>query len=348
METLVIYGGNKLHGGIRVQGAKNGALPVLAASVLGGRSEIRSCPRLSDTDSSLDILRMLGCEAERDGETVTVDASRVPRCDIPPELMRRMRSSVIFLGAAREPEITELAEFINAKGGRISGAGGDVVIVDGVEELGDCEHVCIPDRIAAATYIAAAAATGSELTLYGAEPKHIKAVISAFSEAGCRFRESGGGLTVTAPERLKAVRFVRTAPYPGFPTDAQPLLAAALAFADGISVINETVFDGRFRYLRELERFGADARCEGSLAVIRGKPFLTGANAECTDLRGGAALVVAALGATGRSEISAIRHIARGYENVEAAFAAAGAKIYGNVKNETAHAGDCFREASGV
>ncbi len=434
MGTLVIDGGNKLHGAVSVQGAKNGALPVLAASVLGGRSVIHNCPRLADTGSSVEILRMLGCEAERDGETVTVDASRVPRCDIPPELMRRMRSSVIFLGAvlarcgravvsapggcelgprpidlhlkamrllgadisesrglmicecagrlkgaeivlpypsvgatenaviaastakgrtvlvgaAREPEITELAEFINAKGGRISGAGGEVVVIDGVEALGDCEHTCIPDRIAAATFIAAAAATGSELTLRGAEPEHMTAVISAFSEAGCRFRESGGGLTVTAPERLKAVRFVRTAPYPGFPTDAQPLLAAALAFADGVSVINETVFGGRFRYLRELAKLGADVKYDGSLAVIRGKPFLTGAEAACTDLRGGAALVAAALGAKGVSVISGTEHIDRGYESVEAAFAAAGAKIYGNVKNETAHAGDRFREASGV
>ena len=434
METLIIDGGNKLHGGIRVQGAKNGALPALAASVLGGRSVIRNCPRLTDTDSSVEILRLLGCEVERDGDTVAVDASRTPRCDIPPELMSRMRSSVIFLGAvlarcgravvsapggcmlgrrpidlhleamrllgadvterrglmfcecagrlkgaeivlsypsvgatenviiaastakgrtvlvgaAREPEITELADFINAKGGRISGAGGDVVIIDGVEALGDCEHVCIPDRIAAATYIAAAAATGSELTLYGAEPKHMTAVISAFSETGCRFRESGSGLTVTAPERLKAVRFIRAAPYPCFPTDAQPLLAAALAFADGVSVINETVFDGRFRYLRKLAKFGADVKAEGSLAVIRGRPFLTGAKAECTDLRGGAALLTAAFGARGRSEISAIRHIDRGYESVETAFAAAGAKIYRNVKNETAHAGGGFREASGV
>ena len=434
MESLVIDGGYGLHGGIRIQGAKNGALPVLAASVLGGRSAVRNCPRLTDTDSSLEILRMLGCGAERDGDAVRVDASSVPRCDIPPALMRRMRSSVIFLGAvlarcgravvsapggcelgprpidlhleamrllgaeisqrrglmycscagrlrgaeivlpypsvgatentmiaaatakgrtvlvgaAKEPEVVELAEFINSKGGRIDGAGSDAVIIDGVEELGDCEHTCIPDRIAAATFIAAAAATGSELTLYGAEPSHMEAVISAFSEAGCRFRVFDGGFAVTAPERLKAIRFLRTAPYPGFPTDAQALIAAALASADGVSVINETVFAGRFRYLRELARMGADVSAEGPLAVIRGAPFLTGAAAECTDLRGGAALVVAALGARGRSEIRAVGHIDRGYENVEAAFAALGARIYRNVKDETENAVDRFREASGV
>ena len=434
MESLVIDGGKRLCGGIRVQGAKNGALPVLAASVLGGRSVIHNCPRLTDTESSLEIMRMLGCGAERDGEAVTVDASRVPRCDIPPELMRRMRSSVIFLGAvlarcgravvsapggcelgprpidmhleamrllgaeitekgglvfcecagslrgaeivlpypsvgatenvmiaastakgrtvlvgaAREPEIAELADFINSKGGSISGAGDNVVIIDGVEALGDCEHTCIPDRIAAATYIAAAAATGSELTLYGAEPKHITAVTAAFSEAGCRFRESGGALTVTAPERLKAVRFIRTAPYPGFPTDAQPVIAAALATAEGVSVISEAVFAGRFRYLQELARMGADVRCEGQLAVIRGVPLLNGARVECPDLRGGAALIVAALGAKGRSEIRAPGHIDRGYENVEAAFAAAGAKIHRKPKDETDYTDGCFREAQGV
>ena len=434
MESLVVDGGYRLHGGIKVQGAKNGALPVLAASVLGGSSAIHNCPRLADTDNSLEILRMLGCGAERDGDTVRVDASSVPRCDIPPALMRRMRSSVIFLGAvlarcgravvsapggcelgprpidlhldamrllgadiiekhglvlcecagrlrgaeivlpypsvgatentiiaastakgrsvlvgaAKEPEVVELADFINTKGGRVSGAGGDVVIIDGVEALGDCEHTCIPDRIAAATYITAAASTGSELTLYGAEPAHMEAVIAAFSEAGCRFAATPEGLSVTAPERLNAIRFLRTAPYPSFPTDAQALIAAALATADGVSVINETVFAGRFRYLYELARMGADVSVEGSLAVIRGVPFLTGAETACTDLRGGAALIAAALGARGRSVILAPQHVDRGYENVEAAFSALGAKIYRNVKDEKANAGDGFREASGV
>ena len=428
MESLVIDGGNRLRGGIRVQGAKNGALPVLAASVLGGRSVIHNCPRLTDTESSLEILRMLGCGAERDGEAVTVDASRVPRCDIPPELMRRMRSSVIFLGAvlarcgravvsapggcelgprpidmhleamrllgaditesrglvfcecagrlkgaeivlpypsvgatenaviaastakgrtvivgaAKEPEITELADFINSKGGSVSGAGSDVLLIDGVEALGDCEHVCIPDRIAAATYIAAAAATGSELTLHGVLPEHLTAVTDVFARAGCRFREDVDALTVTAPERL---RFIRTAPYPGFPTDAQALTAAALATADGVSVLCETVFSGRFRYLRELSRMGAEVSVEGQLAVIKGVPFLSGARTACTDLRGGAALAVAALGAHGRSEISAPGHIDRGYENVEAALSAAGARIYRKSEDETDHTDGRFREA---
>lgn len=434
MDCLVIDGGYGLHGEIGIHGAKNGALPVLAAAVLGGRSVIHNCPRLTDTESAAEILRMLGCGAARSGETVTVEADRVPRCDIPPELMRRMRSSVIFLGAvlarcgkavvsapggcelgprpidlhleamkrlgadisqenglvvceskgrlcgadiflpfpsvgatenvmiaastakgrttligaAREPEITELADFINAKGGRITGAGTGAVVIDGVDALGDCEHVCIPDRVVAATFIAAAASTGSELTLTGIRPEHISAVVSAFEEAGCRFETRGGKLTVRAPERLKAVRFIRTAPYPGFPTDAQALIASALATADGVSVINETVFGGRYRYASELKRMGADITVNGTLASIRGVPFLTGAETECTDLRGGAALVTAALGARGRSVVRAAGHIDRGYESIETALAALGAKIYRNVNDETEETGDRFRETPGV
>lgn len=429
MESLVIDGGYKLHGSVRVQGAKNGVLPVLAATVLGGRSVIHNCPRLSDIDNSLEILRMLGCKAEREGDTVTVDARCVSRCDIPPELMRRMRSSVIFLGAvlarcgravvsvpggcelgprpidlhlyamrrmgaeiaeehglivcetcgrlhgaeialsfpsvgatentiiaasvaqgrtvltgaAREPEIVELAEMINAMGGRVRGAGGDVIVIDGVEALGDCEHTCIPDRIAAATYISAAAVTGSELTLRGVRREHMVSVISVFEQAGCRFSYGHGELTVYAPPRLDAVSDIRTMPYPGFPTDAQAVVAAALATACGTSMITETVFGNRFGYMCELARMGADVRVDGRIAVIRGVKSLCGAETECTDLRGGAALVVAALGANGRSTVRSLHHIDRGYESMEAEFSALGAKIYRNVTDETEFTEKCFR-----
>ena len=249
----------------------------------------------------------------------------------------------VLTGAAREPEIVELAEMINAMGGRVRGAGGDVIVIDGVEALGDCEHTCIPDRIAAATYISAAAVTGSELTLRGVRREHMVSVISVFEQAGCRFSYGHGELTVYAPPRLDAVSDIRTMPYPGFPTDAQAVVAAALATACGTSMITETVFGNRFGYMCELARMGADVRVDGRIAVIRGVKSLCGAETECTDLRGGAALVVAALGANGRSTVRSLHHIDRGYESMEAEFSALGAKIYRNVTDETEFTEKCFR-----
>lgn len=414
MGTLVIDGGYELSGKIRVQGAKNGALPILAATLLGGRSVIHNCPRLADIQSSAEILETLGCRVARQGDTVTVESPEAPGCDIPHKLMRCMRSSVIFLGsvlsrcgravlsapggcqlgprpidihlsamqsmgarireenggiscesagrlrgaditfpfpsvgatenvilaaasaqgrtvlrgAAREPEIVELADFINLMGGRVKGAGEAVVTIEGVDSLGDCEHTCIPDRIAAATYIAAAVATRSSVTLCEARRADMDAVLGAFVKMGCEFFFSEGELTVFPPKRPRAIGEITTAPYPGFPTDAQALVAAVLATADGDSVINERVFGSRFGYIDGLRRMGADVTVKGGTAVLRGAASLKGAAVECTDLRGGAALVVAALGARGRSVVGRICHIDRGYENIERGLASLGAKIY--------------------
>lgn len=413
MERLIIDGGYKLSGRVRVQGAKNGALPILAATLIGGRSVIHNCPHLSDIENCLKILKTLGCNVERKGCDVFVTPIKPIRCEIPPELMRCMRSSVIFLGAmlsrcgravvsapggcelgdrpidlhlsamramgasireeggfiicetksplcgadialpfpsvgatenillaaarakgrtvltgaAREPEIVELAEFINAMGGRVSGAGSDRIVIDGVASLGDAEHTCIPDRIVAATYIAAAVTTGSCITLCGINRSFMDSVLSAFVQMGCTFSFEGNNMTVFPPKRVNAVRNIRTMPYPGFPTDAQAVVAATLVTARGTSVINETVFGNRFRYISELKRMGADADIEGSIAVIRGVTALSGASVECTDLRGGAALVVAALGAKGRSFICKPCYIDRGYENIEGVLSSLGAKI---------------------
>lgn len=414
MKSLVIDGGYKLSGNVTVQGAKNGALPVLAATILGGRSVIHNCPNLSDVDNSMKILQRLGCRVDRSNSDVIVESSEYLSCEIPQELMKCMRSSVIFLGAmlakcgkaivsapggcelgerpidlhlaamaslgasvredngfivcssakrlrgaeiilsypsvgatenillaavtaegrtvlrgaAREPEIVELAEFLNCMGGKVSGAGGNVITVDGVETLGNAEHTCIPDRIAAATYIAAAVTTRSEISLCGVCRNDMLSVIDVFERMGCEFCFEKESVRVKAPERPCSIKRIDTMPYPGFPTDAQAVVAAALATADGISVINETVFGSRFKYINELIRLGVRARSSGGTVVISGVDRLSGAYCECTDLRGGAAIVVAALGANGRSIVSRLCHIDRGYEDIEGKFASLGAKIY--------------------
>ncbi len=414
MSKLIIEGGRRLQGEVELQGAKNSVLPVLAATLLiKGISVIHNCPDISDVDVALKILTFLGCKCERTGNTVTVDAS-VVICDrIPDELMREMRSSVMFLGAilsrcksavisspggcelgprpidlhlkaltelgydiddkdgyiicskhgrncsgavnlafpsvgatensilasilsngctmitgaAKEPEIVDLADFLNAAGAKIRGAGTDTIFIEGVSELGSVEHSVIPDRIVAATFMAAASATRGEITIRGANPSHFKAVTNCFEEMGCDILSGLDYLKITANDRPRAVHLTRTMVYPGFPTDAGPLLCSALTLSRGCSVFVETIFENRFRYMDELARFGAKIRVQNRVAVIDGVDSLKGARVNCTDLRGGAALVIAGLSAAGTTEIKDIFHIERGYEKTAEIFNMLGAKI---------------------
>lgn len=415
MARILIEGKHTLNGDVSIHGAKNSALPVLAATLLAhGVSEIHNCPQLSDVAASVRILRYLGCSVSRSGDCVTVDSTGLNRSDIPDTLMREMRSSIVFLGAivartgeahmsfpggcelgtrpidlhlsalrdlgvgiseergrlecrvagrlkgttialafpsvgatenillasvtaegvttilnaAREPEIEDLCDYLIRCGARISGAGESAITVEGVESLTGCSHRVIPDRIETVTYMAAAAATGGSLTLKRTRPEHIATVIPAFEEAGCRVLPGKEELFIAAPERLRRVHSVRTMPYPGFPTDAQAPTMAMTCLAEGTSVFIENIFESRYKHAGELMRLGAKIKIEGRVAVVEGVSRLSGAQVECTDLRGGAALVVAGLAAEGVTEVSHLHHIDRGYERLEQSLRDLGAVVH--------------------
>ncbi len=414
MSRLLVTGRQKLCGETYVQGAKNSALPILAATILTkGENVIYNCPELSDVEASLLILRYLGCDVKRSNETLIVNADGVCRNDIPDELMRKTRSSIVFLGAvlartgrarlsfpggceigprpidlhlkalrkmgavikerhgyldctapkgltgtkialsfpsvgatedimiaaclakgtttitnaAREPEIIDLADFLNACGAKIYGAGEGVIMIDGCEKLSNAHHTIIADRIVAATFMACAAATGSQIQLNGIIPAHLAAVIPVFEDAGCKIRCIDGSMKITAPSRLKSMRTVRTMPYPGFPTDAQAPILAAACTADGTTVFVENIFENRYRHISELVRMGASIKTEGKVAVVEGTDSLYGATVDATDLRGAAALVVAALAAESTTDISGVKYLERGYQRLELALSELGADI---------------------
>lgn len=412
MSHYVVRGGQALRGEIPISGAKNSVLPILAATLLnGGRNVLHNCPDLRDVRSAIRILEHLGCKVIREGDTVTVDSAVVDRWDVPHELMREMRSSVIFLGpvlarcgkarlslpggceigqrpidlhlsalrkmgvtireqggdilceasdlhgrdvilsfpsvgatentmltatacpgvtrvinAAREPEIADLQLFLQKAGAKIQGGGESVITLTGETPRRDVEHTILPDRIETATFLCAAAACGGEVTLTNTEPEHVGTVIQCLLEAGCHIARAGRTITLRAESPLSGMPTVRTMPYPGFPTDAQAPLMAAACTGTGTTLFIETIFENRFRHVSELARMGADIRVSGRTALVTGKP-LHGARVRSTDLRGGAAMVVAALAARGESVIEDLNHIDRGYEGLEQKLTALGADI---------------------
>ena len=235
--------------------------------------------------------------------------------------------TTVITNAAREPEICDLADFLCQCGAKISGAGESTIVIEGVQSLGGCEHRVIPDRIAASTFLAASAITGSKISLAGVNSIHLNPVLSVFEEAGCHIKCQEDRLEIAPPPRLCSVKGIRTMPYPGFPTDSQAPVMAMESLADGTSVFVENIFESRYKHVGELLRLGANIKVEGRVAVVEGVRRLSGAPVEAPDLRGGAALVEAGLAAEGRTEISGLKHIDRGYERLEESLASLGANI---------------------
>lgn len=413
MSIWHIYGGNRLTGSTQVQGAKNAVLPIMAASVLAGSETVlHNVPDLKDVTITLRILRHLGCTAERDGDTVRIDSRGMNRDFIPHDLMRELRSSVIFLGAiltrfgtaslsmpggcelgprpvnlhldalralgaevterggdivccahdlkgrrillpfpsvgatenamlaalgadgcttienaACEPEIADLGAFLRACGADLRGAGTPTIEIEGGYPLHGATYTILPDRIETATYLCACAACGGALTLRRAAPASCAGVIEALGQCGCRIRCGYDTIAIHRQGPLTACRPVTARPYPGFPTDAMPVLLAAQLGAQGKTSFTETIFENRFLYVQELRKLGAKLSQDGRTVRLQGAEPLHAARLHAGDLRGGAALVLGAMQAEGESTIFGVKHIQRGYDNLEAALQSAGARL---------------------
>ena len=238
----------------------------------------------------------------------------------------RAKGTTVIENAAREPEIADLAAFLQRMGGRIEGAGTSTIEIEGVDSLSPAEHAVIPDRIEAATFLAAVGIAGGEITIEGARADHMDMLLLKLGDMGMHISATSGGLWASAPPRLRSVD-VSTLPFPGVATDYKPLLVAMLSVADGVGIVTENLYADRFRYVAELIRMGADIRIQGHHAVVRGVPRLSGAPVKASDIRAGAALVLAGLAAEGETVVSDAFHVERGYEDFEGKLRALGADV---------------------
>lgn len=414
MDKLLIKGGEKLAGTVRISGAKNAALPILAGTLLTTKPVIvRNVPHLKDVTTILSLLQMMGVQVTVDDQlNVEVDASDVTHREAPYELVRTMRASILVLGplvarfgeadvslpggcaigarpvnlhvaglqamganvsvengfikarsdrlrgahivfdtvtvtgtenllmaaaladgetvlenAAREPEVTDLANFLIELGAHIEGAGSSTIKVQGVAELGGGDYSVLPDRIEAGTYLIAAAITGGKVRLVDVAPDTLEAVLIKLGEAGASISSGDDWIELDMEGRRPTSVDIRTAPYPAFPTDMQAQFCALNAIADGIGTITETVFENRFQHVLEMQRMGADIQLEGNTAIIKGVDQLTAAPVMATDLRASAGLVLAGLAAGGDTLVDRIYHVDRGYERIEEKFRQIGATI---------------------
>lgn len=413
MKILSVTGGAALNGRVTIHGAKNSVLPVLAAAVLcRGPCVLQNCPQIEDVETSLAILRALGCRAERQGDRILLDTGALDSVLVPPEQARRMRSSILFLGAltaragracialpggcrlgarpidlhlaalramgaeiteeagglvchaerlhgarirfpfpsvgatenallaavgsdgdvvlenvAAEPEIGDLIGFLQSAGASIEGVGTRTLCVHGGASLHGTQYTILPDRIETATYLCAAAACGGDVCLNRTRPQMLRPVLMALRTAGCRIEETEDTIRLVSDGKLTAPGNFVTAPYPGFPTDAQAPMMAALLRARGQTEFTESIFEDRFRHVEELCRLGARIAVNGMHATVCGTQRLYAAQLHAGDLRGGAALVIAAMQAEGNSRITGVKHIERGYDKLEENLRVLGAQI---------------------
>ncbi len=414
MDKLQIEGGTPLDGEVKISGAKNAALPILAATLLiDGEVTVSNVPHLQDVTTTNLLLGRMGVTVTIDERMgVTVDASSIKDLVAPYELVKTMRASILVLGpllarfgqadvslpggcaigarpvnihvaglqqlgadikiengyikaragrlkgarlvldtvtvtgtenlmmaavlaegtthienAAREPEVVDLANFLNVMGARISGAGSDTLVIEGVERLHGGHYEVLPDRIEAGTFLVAGAITRGRVRVRNVRPGHLDAVLAKLTESGAEVTTGENWIEVNMRGRRPTSVDIRTAPHPGFPTDMQAQFAALNTVADGVSTITETIFENRFMHMLEMRRLGADIRIEGNTAIIKGVPRLTAAPVMATDLRASASLVLAGLVAEGRTNVERIYHIDRGYECIEEKLSGLGAQI---------------------
>lgn len=229
--------------------------------------------------------------------------------------------------SAKEPEIEDLVNFLNKAGAKIKGAGTDRIEIIGVRKLSEISYNIMPDRIEAGTYLVAGAITGGDIKITNANPRHIEPILNKLEETNCKIITQNNEIEIIAPRRLKAVD-IKTMPYPGFPTDLQSIFTALLTHAKGTSIVTENIFESRYKYTQELNRMGAKIKVEGRTAIIKGSRRIQGTNVVANDLRGGAALILEALSAKGKTQIDNIHYILRGYENIEQKLKKLGAEIY--------------------
>ena len=413
MDSILIQGERRLDGVVRISGAKNSALPILASTLLNqGTFTLTNVPRVMDVFTMSKLLTHLGAAVDIQEDRFTVSVKEAQSFAAPYELVKTMRASVLVLGpllarcgealvslpggcaigarpinlhlaalqqmgaevsiehgnvqarvngrlkgaricfdlqtvtgtenimmaacladgttvlenAAREPEVADLAQFLNKRGARISGAGTDVITIEGVTALHGGDHEIVPDRIETGTYLIAGAITRGDVQIERCRPDHCEALLAKLREAGAVLTVEKESVRIRSDARLKAVD-VKTLPYPGFPTDMQAQMMALMTLADGPSVITESVFESRFIHVLELQRMGADISIEGNHAIVTGNERLSGAPVMASDLRASACLVVAGLAAEGETRIGRVYHLDRGYERLEEKLSGLGAKI---------------------
>ena len=414
MDKLCIVGGNRLEGEVRISGAKNAALPILAATLLAeDRVVVGNVPHLQDITTTMALLGHLGVHLVVDERMhVEADARTIREFTAPYDLVKTMRASILVLGplvahfgradvslpggcaigsrpvnlhidglramgadirvengyirarakrlrgarlvldlvtvtgtenlmmaatlaegetlienAAREPEVVDLADCLNAMGAQISGAGTDTITIQGVERLAGTRYDVVSDRIETGTYLVAAAMTGGRVRVRDTRPELLDAVLQKLQEAGAEIEVGPDWVSLDMQGRRPRAVDIHTAPYPAFPTDMQAQFTALNAVSEGVGTITETVFENRFMHVLEMQRMGADIRLEGNVAICRGVDKLTAAPVMATDLRASASLVLAGLVAEGETRVDRIYHIDRGYDNIEEKLSALGAKI---------------------